>query len=226
MITKFGLPQVAVFPGILACGIAALAVFFFPKPFAISLAALLLALLIWVLSFFRDPQRNVIADEDVLYSPCDGTVTEVVSDDDVIKVSVFLSLFNVHINRAPCDATVDKVIYKKGQFRNAGDPESARVNESNDLELKTERGLGETLIVRQVSGAIARRIVCKVNAGDAVKQGEHFGMIKFGSRTELIVPAGADRKACVKPGDKVRAGLTVFIRYTDGEDQNERAEVH
>ena len=229
MITKYGLPQVAVIPGALICAIAALAVFALPKTWAIIAGALLLALLVWVLSFFRDPQRSIIPDGSVLYSPCDGTVTEVVSEGGVIRVSVFLSLFNVHINRAPCSASVIRVTYKKGQFRNAQDPESARVNESNEIELAIKGRPGETAIVRQVSGAIARRIVCRVKEGGGLKQGERFGMIKFGSRTELIIQGGADREACVKPGDKVKAGLTAFIRYsnagtqadTHGETQDE-----
>ena len=248
MITKYGYPQVVVFPLILACGIAALAVFAFPGLWAILIAVILFILLIWVLSFFRDPPRNVIPDGSLLYSPCDGTVTEVVSEGGVIRVSVFLSLFNVHLNRAPCSASIRRVTYKKGQFRNAQDPESARVNESNEIEMamKVSAALGvpasdareadapatdareadspgEIVIVRQVSGAIARRIVCKVQEGDAVKQGERFGMIKFGSRTELIVPDGPDREVCVKPGDKVKAGLTVFIRYSNRDNQYEEA---
>ena len=275
MITKYGLPQAAVFPSVLICGIAALAVFALPNPWAIPVMVFLFILLIWVLSFFRDPPRNVIPDSRVLYSPCDGTVTEVVSVGGVIRVSVFLSLFNVHINRAPCSATVRRVTYKKGQFRNAQDPESARVNESNEIEMamkfspmaNTEEGVpaagpaagpalgaaagpaagpavgaavgpvtdpavgaavgpvadspGEIVIVRQVSGAIARRIVCKTQEGDVLRQGEQFGMIKFGSRTELIVPDGPGRKVCVKTGDKVKAGLTVFISYSNGENQHE-----
>ena len=213
MITKYGFPQVVIFPGVLICAIVALAVFLLPRPWAIAVEALLLVLLVWVLSFFRDPARVIAEDDSVLYSPCDGTVTEVVSNNGVIRVSVFLSLFNVHINRAPCSAVVGRVTYNKGQFRNAQDPDSARVNESNDIELTTTGCRPETIIVRQVSGAIARRIVCKAKTGDVLKQGQRFGMIKFGSRTELIVPAGADREACVKPGDKVKAGLTAFIRY-------------
>ena len=212
-ITKYGLPQVAVFSGVLICGIVLFAVFLIPRPWAIAAEAVLVVLLIWVLSFFRDPTRKVIPDSNVLYSPCDGTVTDVVTEGGAILISVFLSLFNVHINRVPCNANVCRVEYKRGQFRNAMDPESARINESNEIELTmTDRPPG-TIIVRQVSGAIARRIVCKAKTGDILKQGRRFGMIKFGSRTELIVPDGTGCKVCVKPGDKVKAGLTVFCRY-------------
>ena len=216
MLTKYGLPQVAVFPGIAACAIAALAIFFHFELWTIIVMAILFVALVWMLSFFRDPKRDVVADENVMYSPCDGTVTEVVKDGDVIKVSTFLSIYNVHINRAPCSGVVDRVTYIKGLYRSAHDPDSARVNEANEIEMTSAADPAGKITVRQVSGAVARRIVCKAKAGDTLEQGARFGMIKFGSRTELIVPDGADREVCVKPGDKVKAGLTVLIRYSRG----------
>ena len=214
MLTKYGLPQVAVIPGILVCVIAALAAVFGFRFWAIPVEVALLALLVFSLSFFRDPRRDVIADDSVLYSPCDGTVTGVSSEDGAIKISVFLSLFSVHINRSPCRAVVESVEYKRGSFRSATDPESSRVNESNDIALVMSAGQAETIIVRQVSGAIARRIVCRAAPGDALGQGERFGMIKFGSRTELIFPDSGGREVLVKPGDKVRAGLTKMVAFS------------
>ena len=214
MVTKYGLPQVAVIPGVLVCAMAALGFFFRSKAWVIPVEALLLLALIWTLSFFRDPKRVIAADDAVLYSPCDGTVTEVASEDGVIRVSVFLSIFSVHINRAPCDAVVSSVTYKKGEYRNAMDPESARINESNEIEMVMRAYPEGMVVVRQVSGAIARRIVCKAENGDELKQGDKFGMIKFGSRTELILHGGPDSEVCVKPGDKVKAGLTVLIRFS------------
>ena len=216
MLTKYGLPQVAVFPAVTACVMILLAVFF-PVLWIIPVEALLLVILIWIFSFFRDPKRSIDVDDGVLYSPCDGTVTEVVSDDGKIKVSMFLSIYNVHINRAPCRAVVKRVTYSKGQFRNAKDPDSARLNEANEIELEMQAGPADSIVVRQVSGAVARRIVCKAKPGDTLGQGEQFGMIKFGSRTELILPDGDDCEVCVKPGDKVKAGLTVLVRYGGGE---------
>jgi len=213
MLTKYGLPQVAVFPAVTACIMILLAVFF-PALWIIPVEALLLVILIWIFSFFRDPKRSINPDDGILYSPCDGTVTEVTSDDGKIKVSMFLSIYNVHINRAPCRSVVKRVTYSMGQFRNAKDPDSARLNEANEIELEMLADPADSIVVRQISGAVARRIVCKAKPGDSLGQGEQFGMIKFGSRTELILPDGDARAVCVKPGDKVKAGLSVLVRYT------------
>ena len=219
MITKYGLPQAALFPGASAACMAALAALFYPAGWLLPAELLLFIVLIWTLMFFRDPPRKAGADENVLFAPCDGTVTEIVSDDAETRISMFLSLFNVHINRAPCSAKVVGVIYKKGQYRDARDPASAKLNESNDLAMTRLAIPEETIIVRQVSGAVARHIVCKAKSGDTLRQGERFGMIKFGSRTELIVPGAIHREICVKPGDKVKAGVTPLIRYTEPEGE-------
>ena len=215
MLTKYGLPQVAAFPAITGCVMILLAVFFHGDVWIIPVEALLFVALIWMFSFFRDPKRSIAYDDSVLYSPCDGTVTEVAADDGGIKVSMFLSIYNVHINRAPCKAKVGKVAYTKGEFRNAKDPDSARLNEVNEVEMVMTQNPGETVFVRQISGAVARRIVCKVKAGDTLEQGQQFGMIKFGSRTELLLQGGGSREVLVKPGDKVKAGLTAIMRFTD-----------
>jgi len=210
-ITKYGLPQAAAYPGFTAlvmiiCG--AIAGFHL---WILSFEIPLFIVLIWMLSFFRDPVRKIVYDDSVLYSPCDGTVTET-SNDGGLKISMFLSLFNVHINRAPCSGVVDHVSYKKGEFRDARDPLSAQVNESNELSIKMSAYPYRTVVVRQVSGAVARHIICPVKAGDALRQGEKFGMIKFGSRTELIVPEGINCSILVKPGDKVKAGITPLLK--------------
>ena len=218
MLTKYGLPQVAVFPVITGCIMILLAVFSHGALWIIPFEAVLLVLLIWIFSFFRDPKRVIIYDDSVLLSPCDGTVTEVASVDGLVKVSMFLSIYNVHINRAPCKAAVIKVTYIEGRYRNAKDPESAKLNEANEVVLMMNADPADTMIVRQVSGAIARRIVCRVSPGDNLEQGERYGMIKFGSRTELILqqeaPDGMKREICVQPGDKVKAGITALVRYS------------
>ena len=217
MLTKYGLPQVAVFPAVTGCVMILLAVFFHGDVWIVPVEALLLVVLVWIFSFFRDPKRSIAYDDSVLYSPCDGTVTEVVSEDGAIKVSMFLSIYNVHINRAPCKAEVRKVTYSKGEFRNAKDPDSAKLNEVNEVEMVMTQDPGDTFFVRQISGAVARRIVCKAKAGDKLDQGQQFGMIKFGSRTELLLQGGGSREILVKPGDKVKAGLTPIIRLTESE---------
>jgi len=127
---------------------------------------------------------------------------------------MFLSIFNVHINRAPCAAVIESVNYKKGKFKNAMDAESGRVNESNDVLMTRLDEPRSRLLVRQVSGAIARHIVCKAAPGEEYTQGAKFGMIKFGSRTELYLPLkGEAYTIAVKIGDKINAGLSPLIVY-------------
>ena len=222
-LTKYGLPQVAVFPAILIAAMTA-GLFIPVSILMLVLIELVLAIvLVWGFSFFRDPLRISPPDKNLLLSPADGTVSdiEIVKNEYVgqncLKIGIFLSIFNVHINRAPCDVKVEEIIYKKGKYKNALNPDSSRVNESNDLWLTATSSPNDKLIVRQISGAIARRIVCKTVRGQKIASGEKFGMIKFGSRTELYLPAGDSRICLVKIGDKVKAGLTPLIRY-----QNEK----
>ena len=124
-----------------------------------------------------------------------------------------MNIFDVHINRAPCDVKVEQITYKAGKYKNAANAEAGRVNESNRLDLTRTDRPEDKLIVRQISGAIARRIVCRAQKGQELTGGEKFGMIKFGSRTELYVPAGENIKPLVKKGDKVKAGITALVRY-------------
>ena len=220
MITKYGLPQVAVYPGILAACIAALAVIFYPAVWLIPVEAVLLVITLWMLSFFRDPPRKIIADENTMYSPCDGKITEIAAENGEIRISMFLSIYNVHVSRAPCTCKAESIEYKKGEYRSAHDPESAQVNESNTLTLARAASPAESFSVKLVSGAVARHIVCPVKEGDALRQGERFGMIKFGSRAELAVPDSGGREVCVQVGDKVKAGITALIRYTGEGDRD------
>ena len=222
-LTKYGWPQVVIFPAIV---LGAMTVYFVAGVLylsvwtIISIEAVLAVVLIWVLSFFRDPYRLCPLDKNLLLSPSDGGVTdiEIVKENNFIgttalKIGIFLSIFDVHINRAPCNAKVERIRYKKGQYKNAASPESGRVNESNDLYITRTDSPEDRLIVRQISGAIARRIVCATKEGQELTGGEKFGMIKFGSRTELYVPARANIKCLVQIGDKVKAGLTPLVMY-------------
>ena len=224
-LTKYGWPQVVVFPVIV---LAIMIVFPLAgsargglPPWAILLVeAILASVLIWVLAFFRDPYRNPPSEKNLLLAPADGRITdiEIVNEDNFIgqeamRVGIFLSIFSTHINRAPCNAKVEKITYKKGRYRNAANPQSGRVNESNNLDLVRTDDPQQRLIVRQISGAIARRIVCDASEGQVLTGGEKFGMIKFGSRTELYVPSGENAKCLVRIGDKVKAGLTPLVRY-------------
>jgi len=224
-LTKYGLPEAAVFPAIVLTAMILVACLSSLVPglgvwIIISVEAVLGAILIWVLSFFRDPYRICPKDANLLLSPADGRVTdiEIVKEGDyigenAIRIGIFLSIFNVHINRSPCNAKVERISYKKGRYKNAASPESGRVNESNNLYIIRRDNPQDRLIVRQISGAIARRIVCATKEGHELSGGEKFGMIKFGSRTELYVPARTDVKCLVQTGDKVKAGQTALVRY-------------
>ena len=222
--TRYGLPQVVIYPLLVCILMLVLFLVFRPARALIPVEALLFLVLLWMLSFFRDPSRTIVPDERILYSPADGTITDIVEVDGflemdgvpvrALRVGMFLSVFNVHINRAPCSVRIEKVTYKKGHFKNAMAPESSQVNESNDVLMTRLSDPKDRLLVRQVSGAIARHIVCEAKESAEYRQGEPFGMIKFGSRTELYLPAGEGRyEVAVKIGDKVRAGLTPLIRF-------------
>lgn len=182
--------------------------------------SILFVLLVWVLSFFRDPHRTPPSEANILLSPADGTISDIETIEEdgplgtkTLRISIFLSIFNVHINRTPCHVRIDKVTYKHGQFKNAMDPASSRQNESNDIHMTRLDAPKDTLLCRQISGAIARRIVCKAKPAEEFAGGQKFGMIKFGSRTELYLPARENAKPLVSVGDRVKAGLTVLVRY-------------
>ena len=173
-----------------------------------------------MLAFFRDPLREIDQSKDILLSPADGVVSDIEVIEDcpwiegkVLRIGIFLNIFNVHINRVPCAVKIEGVEYKEGLFKNAMDPESARVNEANAVIMTRLDEPADKLVVRQISGAIAKRIVCAAKPGDEYKIGDQFGMIKFGSRTELYLPHSDSVKVEVTIGDKVRAGLDVFVRY-------------
>ena len=221
-LTKYGYPQLLIFPAIVLVVMIVLAVVgsAIPPVFKISLEMLLFVVLVWILCFFRDPDRKVVRESDVLLAPADGTVTDIETvgdiegfDGPVLRIGIFLSIFNVHINRMPCRVRVEKVTYKKGLYKNAMNPQSGRVNESNDITMTRLDKPCDRLLVRQISGAIARRIVCLARAGQDFAGGQDFGMIKFGSRTELYLPVTPDVSTLVEVGDKVKAGLTVLVRY-------------
>ena len=162
--------------------------------------------------FFRDPERRVPDDPDVLLAPADGRVTTVGPAGEgppgTQRVSIFLSVFNVHVNRASAAGQVAAVRYREGAFRAAFRRDAADRNERNELEMTTARG---TIRIRQIAGVLARRIVCRAQAGDRLGAGERFGLIRFGSRTDLLAPP--DVALEVRPGDRVRGGLTVLGRW-------------
>jgi len=168
----------------------------------------------FALNFFRDPNRAISAEPRDLVSPADGVVTSVETLESTpwyagrcVRISIFLNVFNVHVNRSPADATIEKVEYKQGLFKSAMAADSGEVNEANTVWLDTPHG---PMTVRQVAGLIARRIICPAQAGERLLKGERFGMIRFGSRTELYLPPGAE--VLVRVGSKVRGGSSVVAR--------------
>ena len=174
---------------------------------------------LWLIAFFRDPRRVREYAPGDLCSPADGTITEIAELDGyesiegpVLRIGMFLSLFNVHVNRAPCGGTVRGVDYKEGEFLDARHPESGTRNESNRLMIEPDEPMPGPIYVRQVAGLVARRIICHAKSGDHMPIGYRFGLIKFGSRTELIIPRREDTEVLVALGDKVRGGLTILAR--------------
>ncbi len=219
-LTKYGLPQVIVFPAIIIAVMVMCLLVPLTCWVVILIEILLGLILIWLLSFFRDPLRTVPLDKNILLAPADGKIADIETVDEnsfigepALRIGIFLSVFNVHINRAPCDVKIEQITYKEGKYLDARNPLAGKINESNDLALIRLDAPENKLIVRQISGAIARRIVCAAAPGQNLTGGEKFGMIKFGSRTELYLPARENAKPLVKIGDKVKAGLTPLVRY-------------
>ncbi|MBI4654276.1 MAG: phosphatidylserine decarboxylase [Nitrospirae bacterium] len=201
----------------------------------ITVPAILLTL--FMLYFFRDPERITPEGDNIFVSPADGKIIqirEVIGDavpsllknpptslipslvrgdteglksgeGGFIEISIFMSPLNVHVNRAPCDAIVESVVYTPGKFFSAFKPEASLKNENIAMLLDTRFG---KVLVRQVAGSIARRVVCRAKAGDSLKRGERFGIIKFSSRLDIYLPKNTEIK--VKLGDKVKAGETVI----------------
>ena len=185
---------------------------------AIITAAVILVLFLAFAAFFRNPRRVLPLDAKLLVSPADGTIKdiEIVHDfdlppfkGDALRIGIFLSVFNVHVNRTPAKLSVVNVNYRKGRYLDARDPRAGKENEAMTISGEaTVVGESFPMAIRQISGAIARRIVCPVTPGRELERGEVYGMIKFGSRTELYLPCEGF-EVMVKLGDKVRGGETV-----------------
>lgn len=176
----------------------------------------LLILTLWSIYFFRDPPRGVPQDDGVLIAPADGLIQMIVDavpppelglgSEALTRVSIFLSVFDVHVNRAPCAAAIDVVAYRPGKFLNAAADKASDENERMALALR--RPDGRVIGCVQIAGWVARRIVCYVKPGQTVAAGERFGHIRFGSRTDLYLPPGA--RLLVAPGQRMIGGETVM----------------
>ena len=175
-------------------------------------AVVLLAMAAFVASFFRDPERKPPADSAAVVSPADGRVMEVVQESfdgrPGRRVSIFLAIWNVHVNRAPMSGRLERVEYRPGKFYAALRARASAENEQNVFYLDTDRG---RIVFKQVAGWIARRVVSWKSAGDSVILGERIGLIRFGSRMDLWLPDGAEM--LVRPGEKVAGGVSVVARW-------------
>jgi phosphatidylserine decarboxylase len=172
-------------------------------------AAIPLLFALFFLWFFRDPQRKVPEEDGLVVSPADGKVTEVTRlqtpNGERIRLSIFLSVFDVHVNRSPISGTVSEVRYRKGRYLNALNPASAEQNEQN---LVTVRGDSFDVTFKQIAGLLARRIVFQPEAGDFLERGQRVGMIKFGSRVDVLLPAHAELRVVL--GERVKGGSSVL----------------
>lgn len=191
------------------CLVTVVLAFFVPA----YLTLLLILIDLFVLFFFRNPKRTIPSSEGCVIAPADGKIVQVgecteerFSGEEFIKVSIFMSVFNVHVNRIPISGRITNVVYSKGKFYSANLSKASLLNENNALFLETE-GHKKVLVI-QIAGLIARRIVCWINKGDDVKKGQRFGLICFGSRVDVFLPR--ETRIEVTVGQRVRGGETIL----------------
>lgn len=181
---------------------------FFTGEWIWSVVPVLLALfLLW---FFRDPERAIPQGEGLVVSPADGKVTEAIRvktpDGESLRLSIFLNVFNVHVNRCPISGTLREVVYRKGRYMNAMNPASAEQNEQNRAIIEADAGY--SVAFTQIAGLLARRIVFYPDPGTRLERGQRVGLIKFGSRVDVLLPGNAELR--VKKGDHVKGGSSIL----------------
>lgn len=176
-----------------------------------ALAVIPLLLAVFFLWFFRDPERAIPAEPGLIVSPADGKVTDVsptqLNGKPCTRISIFLNVFDVHVNRSPIGGVIREVVYQKGSFGNAMDAISAEANEQN---IVTMEGEGLLIVFKQIAGLLARRIVFNHKPGEALLRGQRVGLIKFASRTDVIFPS--PNQLIVKVGDRVKGGSSILAR--------------
>ena len=178
--------------------------------------AIFILITIWVYYFFRDPERHPINDDAFLVSPADGLITDIsertgpielqLENTTYTKASIFMNVFNCHVNRTPLTGTVEEINYKPGKFLNASLDKASEENERNYYKIKCSKS-GEEIIIVQIAGLIARRIVCEVEQGQSLKQGDRIGMIRFGSRVDIYFK---NKKVLAKIGQNIVAGESLI----------------
>jgi len=212
MMKNYGIPVAAEgWPFILPLALAAVLLLLFGWKIT-GIVTLVLA--VFVLSFFRDPERAIPQEKNIVVSPADGRVI-VVKDvfepdylkQDVKQISIFMSVFNVHVNRSPVDGTVESVVHHPGRFHVASVDKASLDNEQTGMVVTSG---GRRILVKQIAGLIARRIICYARPGDRLRTGERFGLIRFGSRVDIFLPKDADIK--VKVGDRVKGALDILAK--------------
>ena len=210
-----------IFPKIHTEGYKFLVISVFVTIILLSLSGFLgvvgLLLTIWVYYFFRDPERVIIGDDNYLVSPADGEVIKVEEADGpkevglenkkFKKISIFMNVFDCHVNRTPCSGTVEEILYKPGKFLNASFDKASEDNERNYYKIKDKSG--NDIIIVQIAGLIARRIVCETNNGQELNQGDRIGMIRFGSRADVYYE---NYEPLVKIGQKTISGETLLAK--------------
>ncbi|OUV61245.1 MAG: phosphatidylserine decarboxylase [Candidatus Pelagibacter sp. TMED128] len=184
--------------------------------FSKFLGFVLILVTIWVYYFFRDPERYSINDDSFLVSPADGLITDIsertgpvelqLENKSYTRVSIFMNVFNCHVNRTPLSGTLEEIYYKPGKFLNASLDKASEENERNYYKVKCAKS-GEEIIIVQIAGLIARRIVCQVEQGQNLKQGDRIGMIRFGSRVDIYFK---NKKVLAKTGQNVVAGESLI----------------
>ena len=203
-IVKESIPYILV-PGLLAVAAGVVGFWY--------VAAFLILVALFMAYFFRDPKRVPPSDPDVVVSPADGRVTRVgptgQGADSPTVISIFLSPLDVHINRSPIPGKIVDVLYSPGKFLMATNEKASLVNEQNALTIQGDK---ITVVCKQIAGILARRVVCWKAKGDNLRLGERFGMIKFSSRTDVLLPANV--RVTVKEGERVRGGTTVIGRIS------------
>jgi len=229
---KYGMKELKLYGGItgavMVVALVLCVLYVRPLPLAFLLSLLSIAPFVWVLSFFRDPERLIPKGERRIISPADGAVYDIGDFDEpeyigeeCTRIGIFMSVFDCHVNRVPCSGTVEKIVYKQGSFFSAYTraSEASLKNESNFIGIGNAAGTGSKLAFKQIAGQVARRIVCELNEGDEVRRGQRCGMIKFGSRVELFIPKSSNVTLKVKLKDFVKAGKTVIGKLETPSDR-------
>lgn len=221
MLTKYGTSNIIIM-GLVATIMLVVAILFRNK-FHISIPFFILSFLLYLFTFwfFRDPDRTLpneaINDSSLIISPADGIVTEIVEEvekhyfkDNSIRISIFLSPLDVHVNRIPISGEVEFYNYNPGKYIIANHPKASELNEQSQIGVKTQYG---KIFFKQIVGTVARRLVCDIKVGDKIKVGDRFGMMKFGSRMDVAVKPNT--KIYIKIGDRVRAGETIIAKLSN-----------